>query len=185
MPEHVVESYRRWDGRGFILGDDGEIYGWQCVTDGCDAQGEAFETELEAWTDSKKHGTPKPLIFGFVQTIYGGDRTTFAGGRHDNLGVLAMAEDGCVLASHISSSELWAIHDLGFAGSTWKHDAYNEHYPDGWQCVWLSIDPMDDERFRAAYVHNQRLKEQDDAARAARRPTSPADATAGGTSADV
>jgi hypothetical protein len=45
---------------------------------------------------------------------------------------MAIAQDGTVLASHVCSDHGYARHDMGFTGS-WKHDAYNEHYPDGWE----------------------------------------------------
>lgn len=50
----------------------------------------------------------------------------------------AIAEDGTVLAGHASSSAGWSRHDMGADGhSTWKHDVYAKHYPDGFQVEWV------------------------------------------------
>lgn len=50
-----------------------------------------------------------------------------------------MAGDGKVLASHWSSSESFAKHDLGIS-SDWKHDKYKEHYPEGYELIWLGLE---------------------------------------------
>lgn len=49
---------------------------------------------------------------------------------------LAVAEDGHILASHYCSHKAYVAHDMGIT-SNWKHDAYNEHYPDGWELEWI------------------------------------------------
>lgn len=54
-----------------------------------------------------------------------------------DLSVVALAEDGEQLAGHVSSSESYAKHDIGI-NSTWKHDKYKAHYPDGYELVWLT-----------------------------------------------
>lgn len=48
----------------------------------------------------------------------------------------AIAEDGAGLAQHLSSSWGWLKHDMGI-DSDWKHDAYNEYYPEGWEIVLI------------------------------------------------
>jgi hypothetical protein len=68
--------------------------------------------------------------------------------------VMAVAEDGCFLASHLSSHEEWAKHDIGLT-SDWKHNAYRSHYPDGYELVWVD-DAQTHEGLQAAYVLNQR-----------------------------
>jgi len=68
------------------------------------------------------------------------------GGYPDMLNVIAVAEDGKVLAGHCSSHRQWAIHDIGIT-SDWKHEHYKEHYPDGYELVWLD-DPANDEDFK-------------------------------------
>lgn len=54
------------------------------------------------------------------------------------LGVIpvALAEDGTLLAQHVCSSEAFISHDMGIT-SEWKHDAYNEHYPEGWELEYI------------------------------------------------
>lgn len=50
---------------------------------------------------------------------------------------VGVAEDGTYLAGHVSSSEGWARHDMGFGESLWKHDLYKAHYPGGFELVWV------------------------------------------------
>ena len=53
---------------------------------------------------------------------------------------VAIDETGKVLATHVSSNESWAAHDLGMAmGSTWKHEKYNEVHPGGWVTEFVRI----------------------------------------------
>lgn len=59
-----------------------------------------------------------------------------AGRGTDMQMVVAMAEDGTGLAGHLSSHEDWAKHDIGVT-SDWKHEVYREHYPDGFEVVWV------------------------------------------------
>lgn len=54
----------------------------------------------------------------------------------------ALAEDGEMLASHVSSSPDWSRHDMGFI-SDWKHEAYFRKYPGGFDMVWLNEDELD------------------------------------------
>jgi hypothetical protein len=53
-----------------------------------------------------------------------------------DLYVLALAEDGELLASHVSSCEGWAKSDIGATGDR-KHENYRAKYPDGFEVVWL------------------------------------------------
>lgn len=73
----------------------------------------------------------------------------------ENYYVMAMAEDGNVLAGHLSSSEMWARHDIGVT-SDWKHDNYAAHYPDGYELEWVD-DPRKHAGLQAAYALNQEL----------------------------
>jgi hypothetical protein len=70
------------------------------------------------------------------------------GGSDYFINVLALAEDGNVLAGHTSSNEYWAQHDIGI-NSDWKHEKYKEHFPDGYELIWLDK-PLNDEGFKAA-----------------------------------
>jgi hypothetical protein len=57
----------------------------------------------------------------------------------DAMGI-AIDETGTVLATHISSSESFSVHDLGMdRGCTWKHNVYNEAHPGGWECEFVRI----------------------------------------------
>lgn len=80
--------------------------------------------------------------------------------------VIAMAEDGTALASHCSSSEGWAKHDIGI-GSDWKHDTYRKHYPEGFELEW--VDDFDGHPgLAAAYEKNQARKAAREATEAER-----------------
>jgi hypothetical protein len=67
----------------------------------------------------------------------------------------ALCEDGKCLASHISSSDYWAQHDMGFT-SNWKHKEYAEHCPEGFELEWVE-DPENHPGWLAAYALNQEL----------------------------
>lgn len=49
----------------------------------------------------------------------------------------SVLEDGKIncIASHLCSSPSWVRHDM-WMESDWKHDVYNEAYPDWWELVW-------------------------------------------------
>lgn len=81
-------------------------------------------------------------------------------GPNDVLGV-ALAEDGVTLATHISSCEDWAQHDMGLNGSTWKHALYAAHFPQGYELVWIPYEDLDAHvEFQRAWELNQQLKKQ-------------------------
>lgn len=73
-------------------------------------------------------------------------------GEHDVIGY-ALAEDGTVLASHISSNKAFSQHDMGLT-SNWKHEAYEKHYPEGFELEWVD-DPDNHPGVAAAYALNQ------------------------------
>jgi hypothetical protein len=81
------------------------------------------------------------------------------GGIPGLLDVIAMAEDGTYLAGHGSSNEGWARHDIGIS-SDWKHDRYREHYPDGYDLVWLDK-PKGHPGLQEAYARNQAMKPEE------------------------
>jgi hypothetical protein len=92
-------------------------------------------------------GTEKPKIYCWVNSGHGSEFQM----------VMAMAEDGHVLASHCSSSEYWAKHDIGLTG-TWKHDLYAKHYPDGYELVWVEdARPGRTPGLDEAYAKNQAM----------------------------
>lgn len=86
----------------------------------------------------------KPKIYAFVNGHWGGG----------DMVALAVAEDGTVLAQHVSSSPSWAQHDMGVT-SDWKHDKYAEHYPDGFEIEWVDK-PKEHLGLMAAFELNQK-----------------------------
>ena len=51
-----------------------------------------------------------------------------------------------VITGHWSTSEPWCKHDMGIT-SDWKHDIYNELYPNGYELVWLGCFGSDKEAY--------------------------------------
>jgi hypothetical protein len=81
----------------------------------------------------------------------------FLTGRWERTGDVmsaALAEDGTGLGGHLSSSESWAKHDMGVTSNR-KHEGYREHYPHGYEVVWLD-NPEADAGWQAAHALNQR-----------------------------
>ncbi len=72
----------------------------------------------------------------------------------------ALAEDGTGLAGHLSSSVNFAKHDIGLT-SDWQHDAYREHYPDGFELEWVD-DAATHEGWQAALVLNRAKQEAEE-----------------------
>ena len=72
----------------------------------------------------------------------------------------AMAEDGTALGGHICSSHSFIAHDMGINENGWKRDIYAEHYPDGFEVVWVE-DPKHHAGLDAAYKLNQQRKPED------------------------
>jgi len=72
----------------------------------------------------------------------------------------ALCEDGHGLVSHVSSSIEWSKHDMGFLNSTWHHDTYKEHCPEGFELIWID-DADNDERWLDAVKLNEQLEGQE------------------------
>jgi hypothetical protein len=72
----------------------------------------------------------KPKIFIFAKRApeWGGNSVL---GR-------ALAEDGTMLAEHLSSNLSYLQHDMGLR-SNWHHTTYQAHYPEGYELVNLSL----------------------------------------------
>lgn len=81
--------------------------------------------------------------------------------------ICAMGDDGRAIAGHVCSDHYFIEHDMGFVGD-WKHDAYDEAYPDGWR-LELVEDPKTHPGLLAAYKLNQALA-KDAAASAESKP---------------
>ena len=62
---------------------------------------------------------------------------TWEGGMLTGLALDSVLEDGKIncIASHLCSSPSWVKHDM-WMESDWKHDVYNEAYPDWWELIW-------------------------------------------------
>lgn len=60
----------------------------------------------------------------------------------------ALAEDGALLLEHVAGDDRVGQHDLGVT-SELQHEKYSEHYPDGFEVVWLEH-PSDDAGWKAA-----------------------------------
>jgi hypothetical protein len=90
--------------------------------------------------------TIKPKIFAWINSGKGTDWNV----------VVALAEDGRCLCSHVSSNEGWAKHDIGITSDR-KHEIYNEAFPGGWELVWVD-DPDTHEGLNGAYKLNQQLQ---------------------------
>lgn len=70
----------------------------------------------------------------------------------------AMAEDGNMLAMHVSSSESWAMHALGLCSDR-KHDKYKQYYPNGYELEWIdNAYIITHAGLQAALILNQALK---------------------------
>lgn len=82
---------------------------------------------------------PRPRKLKIYLTAYplnsGSGRVQGSTPGGDVLGC-AMAEDGHVLAEHLSSNVTFARHDMGLI-SDWKHDLYRQYAPDGFELEWV------------------------------------------------
>lgn len=83
--------------------------------------------------------------------------------------MLAIADDGHCLASHVCSAHGWANHDMGIDEGGWNRERYAEHYPDGFVVEWVE-NPRTHAGLQAAYTLNQKL-----AAKVTNSPTPPAE----------
>ena len=94
--------------------------------------------------------TDKPKIYCFINS----------GSGTEWVMSLAVAEDGTCLTSHCSSSDMFAKGDSGFdprigLGQAKQND-FAEHYPDGFETVWLDDPrPGNDAGFDAAIEKNR------------------------------
>ena len=67
----------------------------------------------------------------------------------------ALAEDGTILTSHYSSNESFSKHDMGLT-SDWKHEIYEEHYPNGFELEWIEESNCDEHiGFQKAFAKNK------------------------------
>lgn len=72
--------------------------------------------------------------------------------------IVAIADDGNCLASHICSASCFFKHDIGIE-SNWKHELYNKHFGEGnWELVWVE-EPEKSEELANAIALNLQLAE--------------------------
>lgn len=76
-------------------------------------------------------------IFLWCVPTHSGGRMVNGSTVSGNVIGYALAEDGTGLCSHLSSNEDFSKHDMGLT-SNWKHDIYQEHYPDGYELEWVT-----------------------------------------------
>lgn len=77
--------------------------------------------------------------------------------------MLALTEDGDVVASHLSSNTSWGKHDMGI-GSDWKHTNYDEAYGAGqWELVYGDDEVLESEEFKLAVQRNHEKAEAEEA----------------------
>jgi hypothetical protein len=102
-------------------------------------------TAAMEWAEAAEAAAATPKVFLFINSGAGTDWVVS----------MAMAEDGHVLASHVSSNDSFAHHDIGHT-SDWKHEHYGEHYPNGYAIEWVE-DPRTHAGLMAAYAKNQAM----------------------------
>jgi hypothetical protein len=90
--------------------------------------------------NGKEPGIKPRKIFVFINS---GAGTEWVNG-------CALAEDGVFVAGHLSSSEGWFEHDMGLC-SSWKHDLYKAHFPDGYELVYVANGIKEHPGIKAAY----------------------------------
>lgn len=74
----------------------------------------------------------KPKIFVFCNSGLCSEGRTV-----EDHPMVAIAEDGHVLAGHICSNHQFALHDMGVSKDGWKRDKYAAHYPDGFEVEFV------------------------------------------------
>lgn len=114
------------------------------------------DRKYQVYNPNEKDIEELPWIIGFNN-----------GGSPGWFSAVAIAEDGHVLAGHICSEESYMYHDLGIVeGATWKHDKYQEYYPDGYRMDFVPYNQLKNgekhEVLEKAIERNQELAAQED-----------------------
>jgi hypothetical protein len=91
-----------------------------------------------------------------LPTIYGFNNGGSYGWYYGQL----IAEDGVALGSHICSSEVYMLGDLGILKGTRpdRHNTFQEHYPDGYKMDFVQHDHT---AIKKAYELNQRMSKEE------------------------
>lgn len=90
----------------------------------------------------------KPTVFCFIHQKWGAGDCVVA----------ALAEDGKVIAQHLSSNRYFAQIDIGYRSQN-KHDTYKAHYPDGYRIEWIEEEVIlnkSNPRFERAVERNKK-----------------------------
>lgn len=75
--------------------------------------------------------------------------------------MVAIAEDGHVLAGHICSHHGFAMHDMGINANGWKRDLYANHYPGGFEVEWVEPSTFDShEGLKRAFAAADALRKE-------------------------
>lgn len=69
----------------------------------------------------------------------------------------AVAEDGRGLGSHLSSSVVFSMHDMG-ATSDWKHEGYAKACPGGYVLEWVDNEDEHDGLREALRLNQERAE---------------------------
>lgn len=93
--------------------------------------------------------------FSLAKQPFGGDRP-----------ILAVDEDGLILAEHISSNDSFGRRDIGVSDhpvrSTAHDDIYSRRYPDGWVVEWTDdegrIKALGERAVATAASHPERVQ---------------------------
>ena len=92
------------------------------------------------------------------------DRSKSDSWEYNDMTGFSICEDGVILSGHYSSNIDFLKHDLGL-NSTWKHNKYKAHCPEGYELVWkgwMSDDDIDkDAEMRIVFEKNKQQKEEE------------------------
>jgi hypothetical protein len=67
----------------------------------------------------------------------------------------ALTDDGLIVACHISKSIELAKADMGI-GTEAQHDLYREHFPNGYELVWIDSKDLDNHtEFQEAFAKHE------------------------------
>ena len=86
---------------------------------------------------------PKPKIFIICERLHTGSGAVQDSTPGGDVVGYALAEDGAGLGSHLSSNVEFCKHDRGLT-SNWKHQYYDQYYPEGYELVDLTMHDGDE-----------------------------------------
>lgn len=119
-----------------------------------------FKKELY-WEESYEK---RPKIFIVVEWQQGnveGVVNKYNKIRDGDIAGVAIAQDGQVLASHLSTNKGWLRSDLGLTSKS-KHDLYESKYPKGYEIIDCINSTNNEELEFALYLNSKRQPKQSD-----------------------